>query len=490
MNETVTLRENLRDAMNDQAQTANGGRTLASSLNKNVDLFFLAGASRGKDITPQFMAAFNEDSEVALRILQWARDVRGGAGERETFRTLFRSLLEARSLTVGRAVLQKVPEIGRWDDVLVAFGTALENDALQMIAKALVTDQNGLAAKWMPRKGADANKIRAYLKLTPKNYRKLLVGLSETVEQKMCAKEWNEIEYGKLPSVASARYQKAFGRNDADRYGSYLEALKKGEEKINAGAVYPYDIVKSLRFGDSTAATEQWKALPDYLEGSDESILPVVDVSGSMTSNKAGGSKNLTCMDAAVSLGLYISERNEGVFKDTFITFSNAPQMVTVSGNLKQRMEQMLRSEWGMNTNIQAVFETILSAAVKHKVPESGMPTMLLILSDMEFDTCVSVGKAKKNTWGYDMPATGASEVVTAMEMIEQRYADAGYKVPQIVFWNLNGRAGNVPVEYNKAGAALVSGFSPAIMTSLLGGEEMSPQAIMLKTVMVDRYAI
>lgn len=137
MNETVSLRDNLRDAMNDQALTAKGGRTLASSLNKNVDLFFLAGASRGKDIEPQFLAAFNENSEVALRILQWTRDVRGGAGERETFRKLFRALLEARGQTAGRVILQKVPEIGRWDDVLVAFGTVMERDALEMIAKAL-----------------------------------------------------------------------------------------------------------------------------------------------------------------------------------------------------------------------------------------------------------------------------------------------------------------------------------------------------------------
>lgn len=483
MNETVTL----RDAMNDQAQTANGGRTLASSLNKNVDLFFLAGASRGKDIEPQFLAAFNENSEVALRILQWTRDVRGGSGERETFRSLFRSLLNARGQTAGRVILRKVPEIGRWDDVLVAFGTTLERDALEMIAKAL-NSGDGLCAKWMPRKGADANKLRAYLKLTPKNYRKLLVELSKTVEQKMCAKAWDEIEYGKLPSVASARYQKAFGRNDTDRYVAYLEALKKGEEKINAGAVYPYDVVKSLRHGNSTAAAAQWKALPDYLDGSNENILPVVDVSGSMNA-AAGGNKNVSCMDVAVSLGLYLSERNTGVFKDTFVTFSSTPQMVTVSGNLQQRMAQMIQSSWGMSTNIQAVFETILAAAVKHKVPEAGMPTMLLILSDMEFNKCVSVGAPPRNSWESGNVAS-EDKVVTAMEMIEQRYADAGYKVPQTVFWNLNARSGNVPVQYNKAGAALVSGFSPAIMTSLLGGTVLTPETVMLETVMIDRYAV
>lgn len=488
---TLDLRENLRDAMNDQALTANGGRTNASSLNKNVDFFFLAGASRGKDITPQFLAAYHEDWETALRILQWTRDVRGGAGERETFRTLFRALVtESAGGPAVRRLLGKVSELGRWDDLLVAFDTELERDALALIAEALVKDRNGLCAKWMPRKGEKANKIRRYLQLTPKSYRKLLVELSNTVEQKMCAKDWDAIEYGKLPSLASARYQKAFWRNDEDRYAAYVSALEKGEEKINAGAVYPYDIVKSLRFGNETVSNEQWKALPDYLDGSDESILPVVDVSGSMSCPVGGRRKSsVTCMDVAVSLGLYLSERNEGVFKDTFITFSGSPEMVTVKGTLKQRMEQMMRSGWAMNTNIQAVFETILAAAVKHKVPETGMPTMLLILSDMEFDHCVTVGRPQTDRYAWSR-STNESEVVTAMEMIEQKYAEAGYKVPQIVFWNLNGRAGNVPVEYNKAGAALVSGFSPALMTSLLGGEEMTPQAIMLKTVYKDRYAI
>lgn len=480
---------NLRDAMNDQALTNKGGRTLATSLNKNTDFFFLAGASRGKDIEPQFRAAYLEDAEIALRTLQWMRDVRGGAGERELFRNLFRYLASTRSIE-ARRILGKLPELGRWDDVLVAFGTTLERDALGMIAEALVTDQNGLCAKWMPRKGVDANKIRAYLKLTPKNYRKLLVELSNTVEQKMCANEWNSIEYGKLPSVAAARYQKAFWRNDLTRYEAYIEALKTGEEKINAGAVYPYDIVKSLNLGKRDVATEQWKALPDYLNGSSENILPVVDVSGSM-GVAAGGKKGVTsCMDVAVSLGLYLSERNTGIFKDTFVTFSSAPEMVTVSGNLKQRYDQMRRASWAMSTNLQAVFETILSAAVKHGVPAEGMPSMLLILSDMEFDSCVTVGPPKKAKSWYGDDASATEEVVTAMEMIEAQYKQAGYKLPQIVFWNLNGRAGNVPVQYNKAGAALVSGFSPAIMTALLGGDDMTPESIMLKTVMVDRYAV
>jgi hypothetical protein len=457
--------------------TANGAVTNASSLNKNVDLFFLAGASRGKDITPTFVGALVEDSEVAIRVLQWARDARGGAGERQTFRDLFSYLLKNEP-SVASKVLVKVPELGRWDDVLMAFGSPIERESLRMIATALNAG-NGLAAKWMPRQGAEANKIRSYMKLTPKQYRKLLVGLSNTVEQKMCAQDWTGIVYPHVPSVAAGRYQKAFLKHDPAGYAKYKEKLVSGEAKINASVAYPYDVIRSLNNGDQTVANAQWAALPNYLEGSDENILPVVDVSGSMITSVSG---SVSALDVSISLGLYLSERLGGVFKDQFVTFSSSPTLQKVSGSLKQRYDQMARSEWGMSTNIQAVFKMVLKAGVSHSVPQSEMPTKLLILSDMEFDQCITAGSNGGRYGG------GTAVSVSAMDMIEQEFAAAGYKAPQIVFWNLNGRAGNSPVTYNKVGAALVSGFSPSIVKSVLGGEEMTPISIMLKTVMVERY--
>jgi len=473
----------LFEAVNASATTANGAVTNASSLNKNVDLFFLAGASRGKDITSTFAGALVEDSEVAVRVLEWARDARGGAGERETFRKLFGYLIRTEPKLAER-VLPKVPELGRWDDVLMTFGTSLERDALRMISFALKDVQDGLCAKWMPRQGAEANKIRSYMKLSPKLYRKLVVGLSNTVEQKMCAQDWTGIVYPHVPSVAAARYQKAFLKHDPAGYGKYKEKLVSGEAKINASAVYPYDVIRSLTHGDKTVANAQWASLPNYLEGSDENILPVVDVSGSMSGVPVSGS--VTALDVAISLGLYTSERMGGVFKDQFVTFSGVPQMIKLKGDLSQRYSQMSQSDWGMNTDIGAVFKLILTAAVKGKVPQKEMPTKILILSDMEFDACITTGGSGKKT---SYMSTGGSAVsVSAMEFIEKEYADAGYKVPQIVFWNLNGRAGNSPVTYNKVGAALVSGFSPSIVKSVLGGEEMTPISIMLKTVMVERY--
>lgn len=464
----------LFEAVNASGLTANGAVTNTSSLNKNVDLFFLAGASRGKDITPVFAAALVEDQEVAVRILEWARDARGGAGERDVFRKLFSYLIGVEPAIASR-VLMKVPELGRWDDLLMTFGTPLERESLRMIAFALNDQKDGLCAKWMPRQGPLANKIRSYMRMTPKDYRKMLVEMSTTVEQKMCARDWTDITYQHVPSVAAGRYQKAFLKHDPAGYAVYKEKLTTGEAKVNAGAVYPYDVIRSLKNGDKVVSNAQWAALPNYLEGSTESILPVVDVSGSMSGVAVSGS--VTAMDVSISLGLYTAERANGIFKDTFVTFSSSPKLVKLKGSLSERYAQLSSAEWGMSTNLSAVFDLLLGSAVKHSVPVSEMPTKILILSDMEFDSCITDGTGSR---------TGVS--VSAMEFIEQKYSSAGYTVPQIVFWNLSGRSGNSPVTYNKAGAALVSGFSPSIVKSVLGGDEMTPISVMLKTVMSQRY--
>lgn len=462
--------------------TENGMATNSTSLNACVDLFFNIGAMRGQDkqrLIATFSKAFNEDPKRAMKLLFWARDVRGGAGERQVFKDILVYLAENHDLVL-RPNLHLIPEYGRWDDLLVLVGTYLEKEAMTLISDALI-NENGLCAKWMPRKGAVAEKLRKFTGMSPKQYRKSLVGLTNVVETKMCAKDWNSIDFGKLPSVASARYQKAFGKNAYESYSAYIASLVKGEAKINAGAVYPYDVTKSLNYGNSSVANEQWKALPNYMEGANDMILPVVDVSGSM-SCPAGGSKSVTCMDVAISLGLYISERNVGPFKDAFITFSSKPQLQVLSGSLNDRYTQMSNSDWGMSTDLEATFKLILDQATKHKLSQDKMPNKILILSDMEFNAAVYSG-------GYSTRLKGGTWNPTAQQMIEQMYADAGYKVPQIVYWNIQSRNGGVPVAFDTQGTALVSGFSPAIMTSLLGGDIESPQQIMDKTILSERYA-
>jgi hypothetical protein len=453
--------------------TENGMSTNTTSLNACVDLFFNIGAMRGQDknrLFSNFSAAFAEDPTRALKILFWARDIRGGAGERQIFRDLMKYLTENNVEALAKN-LKYVPEFGRWDDLLVLEDTTLESAAFDLIANAL-KDGNGLAAKWMPRKGLTSVKLRKHLEISPKEYRKTLVGLTNVVETLMCSGQWNEIEFGKLPSLASSRYQKAFGKNAYDKYTEYIQALQKGTAKINAGAVYPYDITKSLTHGNSSVAVEQWKALPNYLEGTSERILPVVDVSGSM-STPAGGNATVTCMDVAISLGLYISERNIGAFQDAFITFSNNPQLQFLKGNLKERFQQLGQADWGMNTNIERVFDLILDQALKHNVSQSEMPTKVLILSDMQFDSATR---------------SGSSYNPTAQQMIERKFKDAGYETPNIVYWNIQSRGNDVPVAFDKQGTALVSGFSPAIMRSVLGGKNFTPIAIMDETILGERY--
>ena len=461
--------------------TENGMATNSSSLNACVDLFFNIGAMRGQDkqrLIATFSKAFNEDPKRAMKLLFWARDVRGGAGERQVFKDILVYLAENHDLVL-RPNLHLISEYGRWDDLLVLTGTYLEKEAFLLISDAIIAE-NGLCAKWMPRKGAVAEKLRKFTGMSPKQYRKSLVGLTSVVETKMCAKDWDSIEFGKLPSVASARYQKAFGKNAYESYSAYIASLVKGEAKINAGAVYPYDVIKSLTHGNATVANEQWKALPNYMEGANDMILPVVDVSGSMSS-AAGNSKTVTCMDVAISLGLYISERNEGPFKDAFVTFSDNPKLQVVSGSLADRYAQMSTADWGMSTNLEATFKLILDQAIKHKLSQDEMPNKILILSDMEFNQATGsrgYGSNRNEAWNP-----------TAQQMIENMYDVAGYTMPQIVYWNIQSRNGGVPVAFDKAGTALVSGFSPAIMTSLLGGDIESPQQIMDKTILSERYA-
>ena len=461
---------------NQEARTENGMKARKSTASACVDLFYKIGASRGKNITGDFTAAYVENSDVALRIAQWARDVRGGAGERQLFRDILVHL-EKRDPDAALALLKKVPEVGRWDDIFVFTSPVLKSAAYTMLGDALRA-KNGLAAKWTPRKGKIAAEVRAFFGMSPKQYRKSLVTMTTVVETQMCAGDWDNINFSHVPSVAARNYKKAFGRH-TPAFAEYVAKLVSGDKtvKVNASAIFPHDVLKGV-IGSYRAKLDktetdhivaQWDALPNYV--GDASIMPIVDVSGSM-SCPAGKNTNVTCMDVSISLGLYLADKNKGVFKDTFLTFSSKPQLVTLKGNIVDKVAQMSKSDWDMSTNLHAAMDKILSVAVKGSVPASDMPAMLLILSDMQFNQCAR----------YDD---------TAMQMIERKFADAGYTVPQIVFWNLNS-SDNVPVKADKSGAALVSGFSPSIMTSLLAADldQFTPEGIMLKTVMSDRYTL
>ncbi len=464
---------------NQSARTANGMKARKSTANACVDLFFNIGASRGKNIIPAFTAAYVENRDLALRIALWARDVRGGSGERELFKQIL-THLELKHPEDAELLLAKVPEVGRWDDLFVFKTKPLKDKAFTLLGDALRA-RNGLAAKWTPRKGELAREIREFYGMTPKQYRKSLVALTNVVETQMCSQDWDSINYSHVPSLAHARYKKAFGRHGTT-YAEYVQKLVKGDTtvKINAGAVYPYDVLKgrigygarSMSKTELDAIQAQWDALPNYI--GDANVLPLVDSSGSMTCAAGGynSKSGLSCLEVAISLGLYFADKNKGKFKDTFLTFSNRPQLINLKGTINQKIDQMNTGEVA-NTNLHAAFDKILSVALENKVPQAEMPETLVIFSDMQFDTCVKHDDS-------------------AIEMIARKYEAAGYELPKVVFWNLNAAYGNAPVKFDTSGTALVSGFSPAVAKSILSGsmDDFTPEAIMLKTVMSDRYAV
>lgn len=463
-----------------EARTQNGMKALNKTGSACVDLFSAVGAMRGQDIIPLFASAYAENSELALRIMLWARDARQGAGERALFRSVLNYLERIDPVDAARLML-RAPELGRWDDVLVVESPEAFQIAAEMIRKALA-QKNGLAAKWAPRKGPLAARLRTALGMTPKQYRKTLVSLTNVVETKMCANEWDKINFEHVPSLAAARYKRAFKKHVPQAFAQYATKAAAGEAKVNAGAVYPYDVLKGVISNNgmsndmrNMSAAEldhiraQWNALPNYMTNAN--ILPVVDVSGSMYT-PAGRADSVTCLDVALSLGLYCADKNKGAFKDLFATFSSSPELVHLRGDIISKVAQMSQAKWGLSTVLHKVIELILRHAVSHKVPESDMPTMILIMSDMQFNSCVRFDDS-------------------AYEMIVRKYNDAGYKVPVIVFWNIRDH-GNKPVSASTKNVALVSGFSPAIVKSLLSADadSFTPEGIMYKTVMNERYDV
>jgi len=442
--------------------TDNGAITHSTSLDYCLDLFFLAGASRNireSDIILAFDRALGQNKNLAYKILFWARDARGGAGEKRFFQIVMEHISKCDAYEYDQLAIH-IPKFGYWKDVF-KIENPNENNLSWLNTQLEESPDANLLAKWFPRKGKWFSAMHRYLKLTPKEFRKKLVSMTKVVETQMCANEWDMINYGHIPSIAMNKYRNAFISRDGQRYLQYISDVQDGKQKINAGVLFPHQLYQAIKKGDDASAVEaQWDALPNYMADSTERILPVCDVSGSMEGLP---------MDVSVSLGIYISQRNTGIFKDAFLTFSERPQMNYLKGSLSERMRQLSNADWGMSTNLQATFDLILNSAVRESLPESEMPTKLLIISDMEFDE--------------------ANRYQTNLDDIRAKYSNVGYKMPEIVFWNVNGRLGNVPASVYDSGIGLVSGFSPSVLKGILKGEIYSPLQLMLDTVDTARYS-
>ena len=490
--------------------TENGATTYRSTLSGLLDLFALGGAYRNRsdeDCILLFKKAFDEDHSYALKCLFYLRDVRGGQGERRFFRVVTKWLADNRTEDMRRN-LGFVSEYGRWDDLYTFVGTKLERDAFAIIRKQLELDVQckapSLLAKWLKSENASSretawlgNKTRQYLGMSHRQYRKTLSILRERIrvlERLMSANRWDEIEFDKIPSKAGLIYKNAFARRDIikEKYKAFAEDKNT---TVNAKALYPYEVVdKALAYGnfgyyygrpqaedqelDRKMLEKYWENLEDFFNGCSFNGICVADTSGSMYG---------TPMAVALSIAMYCAERNTGPFANHFFTFSQRPSLVKIEGiDFVDKVCRMERANWGDNTNIEAVFDKMLDIAVKNHLTQDEIPQNIVIVSDMEFDYCVTSNRyVDRQSYGwYHKSYEPANE--TLFEAIEKKWNAWGYQMPSIVFWNVDARQDNIPMKVS-GHVSYVSGFSPVIFEQVLKG--VTAYDLMYDKLDSERYA-
>ena len=468
--------------------TENGALTYGSTMNHCLDLFATIGGMRraeSKEIITRFIKAYVENPDVAMRILFYARDIRGGLGERRVFRIILKYLCKAHASTVQKN-LRWIVEMGRFDDLLVLMDTPCEKMAIDLLKEQLDKDTEtlladgesiSLLAKWLPSVNtSNAEQVRLARKLanafgmTEREYRKILSALRRKIniiENHLRELDYS-FDYSKQPGKAMLKYRAAFLRHDGKRYQSFLDQVNCGEATLHTNTLMPYEIIRPLYTyegmrGDTRALDTTWNAMEDY--AGNQNSLVVVDGSGSMY-----GVGDPAPILIAHSLGLYFAEKNKGAFGGHFITFSETPQLVEVKGNsLAEKVEYMKTFCEVANTNLSAVFELILNTAVKNNIPQDELPERIIIVSDMEFDSC----------------ARGAQ--ITNFEYAKRMFEAAGYALPKVVFWNVASRKLQLPVTCNEQGVTLVSGCSAKLFEQVMA-DATNPFAYMMEIINSERY--
>ena len=459
-------------------RTENGGVTRKSTESKVLDMFAVGGAYRTRsdeDVILLFKNAFEEDRLLAMKCLFYLRDIRGGQGERRFFRVAFRWLCNEYP-QVAKANLKNISEYGRWDDLIyVTEGTPVQTAAFNIIKHQLALDIQcktpSLLAKWMPSQNASnadtkrlGHVLANFLGMTSREYRKTLSILRERInvlERLMSANRWDEIEFDKIPSKAGLVYRNAFARRDilAKKYEAFA---KSKDTKVNADALYPYEVVekaiaKSYLSLDSTERAminKYWSCLPDYLNGQNCSMMCVVDTSGSMHG---------TPIDIAIGLGMYCAERIGGPFKNHYISFSSRPQLISIEGiDFVDKVERIYKTNLCDNTDLEAVFNLLLATAKKSGVRKEDIPKHVVVISDMEIDSGTGNWYSGYGRWTKE----GAS---TEMERIRKRWAAEGYNLPHLIYWNVDARNNNILD--SGPNVTFVSGASPTIFKSILTGK-------------------
>ena len=481
--------------------TENGAVTHKSTQSMLLDMFAMGAAMRNRsdnDVILMFKNAYEENPVYALKCLFYIRDVRGGQGERRFFRLCYNWLAKNHPEAAQRNI-QHIPEFGRWDDLYCLLGTALEENMFALLKNQFILDLScqapSLLAKWLPSCNASSkatiakgNKTREAFGLTQKEYRKALSVLRKRInvlERLMSANEWEKIEFDKIPSRAGLIYKNAFARRDIIK-AKYEKFAKDETTKVNASVLNPVDIAHQIFCNYHPSETERlmwdkyWANLKDYYNGREENGIAIVDVSGSMSG---------VPMEAAVSMGAYIAERGKGPFQNHFITFSGSPELVEFNGiDLYDKFYRARQADWAMNTNIEAVFNLLLTTAMRDGVKKSEMPETLYIFSDMEFDQCVTTGPASRDRYGsYITPRISSeSRMETLLEGIARQWAAYGFELPRVVFWNLNARQNNIPAMGGRF--SYVSGFSMNMVEQILSGHD--GYDLMMAKLNTERYSV
>ena len=461
-------------------ETENGAITNSSTLDSVLDFFYHAPAKRGMpEVEDLFFKALSADEKLATLAMFYVRDPRGGQGERDTFRKCLKILAKERP-AIFEAVASLVSEYGRWDDILTfvdnAWVVSFVDSQLTADIDAMRKGESiSLLGKWMPSANTSskatvalAHKWIKALNFTEKTYRKMLSALRkqiDVVEAKMSANKWTDVNYSAIPSRAGMLYKQAFMRHDMQRYDKFIMSALKGEVKINADVLFPYDIVRQYDNGNKDmdyTLEALWKQLPNYAD-TNKNALVVADVSGSMYGKP---------LEVCLSLAIYIAERNTGCFHSQFITFSDNPELQTLVGNtLREKLINLSNADWNMSTNVEAVFDLVLNSAVKHHVPQSELPNSIFIISDMEFNACAE---------NADM---------SNFESAKKKFAQFGYTLPKLIFWNVASRGMQAPVTLDEKGVYLVSGCSPSIFKKAVNASATTPLEMMLEVLSDPRYS-
>lgn len=463
-------------------RTENGAVAISTTGNACLDLFGSIGSLREADenrIHTLFSEAFKENPLFSTKIVFYARDIREGLGERKTFRTLLKYMAEIHP-TALRPNLDLIGVFGRYDDLYCLIGTQLEDDMWVAMKKQFEEDLKNLnqgnaislLAKWIKTADASSKETRKLGILTAQklnypvyNFKRIVRSMRKhigVVESLMSANRWSEIKYSEVPSRAMMIYRNAFMRHDEERFSEFTNKAASGEEKINSSTLFPYDIVEKILYDneDSKVLEAQWKQLPNYVEEGTNAIV-MADVSGSMSGRP---------MATSIGLAIYFAERNKGDYHNLFMTFSGNPQIVTLRGEtLSQKIRNVSKADWGMNTNLKAAFDKVLDIAIENNTQKEDMPRSIIVISDMEIDNCGN------REW-------------TFYDKMAHKFQKHGYEIPNIIFWNVNSRHDVFHADKSRKGVQLCSGQSVTVFKQLMGCIGYTPVEMMEKVINSERY--